>query len=522
MKIFVLLVSLSSILISEQIEFNKCLFTSPTFKKQYVRLLQGISRPILEKNIISKNGKFRIHFDTSKISGNLPSLVDTSGERIINTQNNFIDSLNEILTFVAEKELTLFGFNFPPADGNLGGGSELDVYVIDLGNRTFGYTEWDEQTPIDNSKINKRYSTYIVIDNDYGKGFRTKGLIALKATIAHEFFHTIQIGNYGLWNEFLHYYEMSAEAMETTIYSSSVDYLFDLKDYFQNHNLISLMGSDNRFYGYERALWNIYLQAKFGFNITKLIWSEIYNQSPTYAQEKILKSNYSTSTAKEFISFTTENYRVNKTSQSNYYTNISLFPTLSIDEKINLSATEIISFGSKNFTSKYIQIRSGTDTSFVIIVCLKENEMLLNYSNLFQAAIKVFPSTIGTFKLSDNSSYDISFDKRNDWFHSSSTNNIFISSSSSSFPNPVNPDRNSLMIPTVNLNSANINAKLIILSSDFNPIYSGEEEIINYLGNTYVVWKCIDQNGKKVGSGVYYYFILEDEKKNIGKFVVLK
>ncbi|MDA0986306.1 MAG: hypothetical protein O3A55_01660 [Bacteroidetes bacterium] len=503
-------------------EFSKCLIQVNQKLKKERQIAVSLQRPTLEKYLISKNGKFKIHFDTSKFSGNLPSLVDQAGERIINTEKQFIDSVEYYFNEVIDKELNLFGFSFPPGDGNLGGGSELDIYILDLGNRTFGYTEWDELTPIDGTRQNKRFTTYIVIDNDYGKGFRTKGIEALKTTLAHEFFHTIQIGHYGLWNEFLHYYEMSAESMEPIVFPNTIDYLNDLKDYFQNHNKISLMSSDSRYYGYERALWNIFLNSKFGYNITKLIWSEILNQTPTYAQEKILKTNYSTTTAKEFINFTSENYLQLKNKSSQYYTNISFFPELIVDEKINLASNNLITFSAKNFTSRYFQIISGIDTSLVVAINLNENDMLMNYSNLFQASFLFQPTSIGVYKLSTNSSYNFTVQNKSDWHHSNLFGKNFAVNYSSPFPNPVNLDKSLLTFPLNSIENRNSKVKLIIMSSDLNPIYSEEEEIIDYSGNPYVVWKGNDKFGNKVASGIYFYSVIVDENKSAGKFAVIK
>ncbi len=79
----------------------------------------------------------------------------------------------------------------PPSDNGAGGDNKYDVYIQNQGGGVYGYTEWESKV----GSVN--WTSFMVIDNDY-IGYYSTGLDGMKVTVAHEFHHGIQLGNYSV------------------------------------------------------------------------------------------------------------------------------------------------------------------------------------------------------------------------------------------------------------------------------------------------------------------------------------
>ena len=62
--------------------------------------------------------------------------------------------------------------------------------------------------------------------------FLTKGINAARVTVAHEFHHAIQLGNYSYRDSDLFFYELTSTSMEEFVFNSVNDYYNYLTDYF--------------------------------------------------------------------------------------------------------------------------------------------------------------------------------------------------------------------------------------------------------------------------------------------------
>ncbi|MBI5731105.1 MAG: hypothetical protein HY963_08210 [Ignavibacteriales bacterium] len=60
-------------------------------------------------------------------------------------------------------------------------------------------------------------------------------------------------------------------------------------------------------------------------------------------------------------------------------------------------------------------------------------------------------------------------------------------------------------------------AQLYIYSVDMNLVYSG---LINIVSNEIISWNCLDNNGKKLGTGVYIFVIKTGDTIKKGKLVI--
>ena len=143
------------------------------------------ARPVLPNSVVSPSGFFRIHYDSNGI--NRPSYVSTwSVEQNVAEVANALDSSYRF-------EVTYLGFLAPPSDGNGGSDDKYDVYIQNQGGGIYGYTEWESKV----GSVN--WTSFMVIDNDY-IGYYSTGLNGMKVTVAHEFHHGIQLGNYSVLN----------------------------------------------------------------------------------------------------------------------------------------------------------------------------------------------------------------------------------------------------------------------------------------------------------------------------------
>ena len=119
----------------------------------------------------------------------------------------------------------------------------------------------------------------MVIDNDY-VGYYSSGINGARVTVAHEFHHGIQGGNYApagsnspFRNSDVFYYEITSTAFEEFVFDDVNDYYAYMPSYFQNPETAMPLND-----GYNLAIWNIYLQNNFGFDILKRQWELLPSQ----------------------------------------------------------------------------------------------------------------------------------------------------------------------------------------------------------------------------------------------------
>ena len=167
-------------------------------------------------------------------------------------------SVGENLSLIAEAidsaynfEVNYLGYPPPPSDNGAGGDNLYDVYIVNLGGGLYGYTE--SETHLGGQK----YTSFMVIDNDYS-GYYSSGINGARVTLAHEFHHGIQMGNYILRFEDTFFYEITSTAMEEFVYDSVNDYYAYMPSYFLSPQK-AFAEND----GYNLAIWNIYSKRKF-------------------------------------------------------------------------------------------------------------------------------------------------------------------------------------------------------------------------------------------------------------------
>jgi len=278
-------------------------------------VLQALQRPGMQKDRLSPSGRFRIHYDTTGVDA--PALITAgpAGQRIPGSAERFIDSVAVYFDSIWKFEIDSLHYTAPPPDGLQGGGPEYDIYVEELGTDMFGQTSWNQTADIVEDGQRQRFSTYIEIDNDF-VGYRTPGMEGLAVTAAHEFFHAMQVGSYGVWTTVpdfdFYFYELSSVWMEHAAFSNIHDYYFYLPKYFQffrdgQDRSYPFTKFDGTFRGYERSIWAHYLAKRFGPDILRQIWAGM-RQAPVLPSTISALQQLGTNLEQEFAQFGIWNY----------------------------------------------------------------------------------------------------------------------------------------------------------------------------------------------------------------------
>ena len=240
------------------------LFTSFSLMTNHKRscsnyIHQHRGRPDLEVSILSPSEHFKIHYDKTGDNAATDSYA--------NEVANFADEVRYII--VNEME---YLSELNDEDGI------YDIYIQDLGAYNYGYH-------VPDINLDLSSSSHILIDNEFEAGeYYTTGLKAMKLTLAHEFFHAIQLAyrekNGGVDDYF---YEMMATWIEDVIVPNGNDYIYwvdndDMVDDSSTLFFINPESSMTTSNGYSIALFTHYLNNVFSDGdgtIIRQIWEEI-------------------------------------------------------------------------------------------------------------------------------------------------------------------------------------------------------------------------------------------------------
>ena len=138
---------------------------------------------------------------------------------------DWVETTAGVLEDIWLREVVKYGYRPPKSDlSSTGHGPDgrLDVYLADVGDDgLFGYCTTDDPDLLDGIFPPYDGSAYCVLDNDFSPaqfGTRSSGLIGLRVTAAHEFFHAIQFSLDAL--EDLWFMESTAMWMEDEVFDN--------------------------------------------------------------------------------------------------------------------------------------------------------------------------------------------------------------------------------------------------------------------------------------------------------------
>jgi len=490
------------------VEQNYQLFS----KAQQETITSLFARPELDTSFVTPKGYFRVHYDLTDQRNNLPAYD--------------LDSLADALDYMYEYETGVLGYPPAPPDFNMGGDDLYDFYIQNQGTGYYGYTQPEA------SLGGSRRTCYSVIDNDF-KDLATKYLDGAKVTVAHEYHHAIQIGNYlYTYNTEGYYYEISAVAMEEFVFDEINDYYHYMKRYYDNP--YKMLSSND---GYNLGHWNLFLERRFGQALLIRIWELMAAGNESLAAMEIAVSERGSSFKIEFNTF----------GIWNYYTNYRANPELYFEEGANyplIKPTSVIDFTPPKRTmqlvtqpvsNNYLQFNlpttlNGSDTLFAIIT----------NSDIFHGCCQNTYRSEVSYSLTTNQ--ESGARKLGDEYYALLESNelaIFAESASSGaqdtattyleyvFPQPFKYNRHNLLrIPTAE--SFDKTSELYIFTTSMQLVYKDKKEIFSHnvmesgqiSRSRIVIWDALDNDGNELPSGVYIYVTKADDTIKKGKLVI--
>jgi len=481
-------------------------------------VLQG--RPTLQTSIVS--GGFCVHFDTT--GDNTPALLDASYQRIPGTALAYADSVAAIAAYVSAYETTVLNFAPPPPDGGLGGGPEFDIYIEDLGPGAYGQT-----TPDNDMGDGGTSSTFIEIHNDFSfvNPPKNKGLPAMRVTIAHEFHHAIQIGNYGFWFSDVWFHEITSVWMEDVVFhgvNDYLNYLFSSASQFV-HPEIPLTSSDPLVpIMYSRGIWGKYLTKRFARDAMLHIWQTIASMAPLPAIDNTLKNVYGSSLSVAFAEWALWNYFTGSRADTvKYYTEGALFPIIAETFYTLNVPSQQLSGSLECLSTLYAGFLTGTDSVTVALTnlnttCPSDGPISSSYT------MTVSKSPIdNTYKpISGNLFLSLNVSNPSQWLAWDIERNGVgraAVAEGSAFPNPFMPDvEGTVFIPAADATEGDV----AIYSTSMELMYSAHQQVSSRLGQQVFVWNGKTNSGRAAQSGIYLFMLDIGGRTVTGKFALLR
>jgi len=151
---------------------------------------------------------------------------------------DWVETTSTVMENVWKREIDQLSYRAPLADGTSGGDARLDVYLANIGGQGYyGYAQPEEDGDANASTA----TAHMVLENDFEE-FPADPLVSLRATAAHEFFHTVQFA-YDV-NEQSWLLETTATWMEEQVYDSVNDNRNFLQASSLRHPEVSLDSPD--------------------------------------------------------------------------------------------------------------------------------------------------------------------------------------------------------------------------------------------------------------------------------------
>ena len=506
------------------IAFNLDMFDND----QQLLLKPLLQRPVMATSFVTPGGFFRVHYDLT--GPNAPGYD--------------LNLLAEALDSTYRFEIDFLGYDTPPGDSvtnpnipseEYGGDNRYDVYIGNLGRGYYGFTEFEYEV----EEGSKRFSSYMMIDNDF-VGYFTTGINAARVTVAHEFHHSIQGGNYILRTSFTgnedddYFYELTSTAMEEFVFDDVNDYYAYIPSYFRNPETPLPLTV-----GYNTATWNIFLGDNFDYDIIKRQWELMPSVRAMFAINTSI-FEYGSSFAREY----------NRYGIWMYFTNYRAVPGKYFEEGINYPLVEPTSVVQFTSTSQTLNMSSRAAAhSFITFVIPGNNDSLVTIvsngdvqnavyglNNFFNFSYTLYSdSSSGDRFLTENYSSDFDADKPAFWSVSEILNNVVVreddvinqptnNTLDYAYPSPFEYTKSYLFGSFIFFPiSAELGEAV-----DFNVYTSGmelvykSEETIKFLPGEQVgvIWNAMDDNSENLASGVYIYVVQNGDEITKGKVVI--
>ena len=238
-----------------------------SFAKSSIIQKTALTRANLTHTYSNSGSDFVIHYSISGLDS--VNIADTN----LNSIPDYIDEIATVLDSSYKKVVLEYGFKDP-----FDSVSTIDIYVGNIPSGYYAFTYYDFTIDIRNNY------------DGFPFGYDSMPELAIRVTLAHEFFHLVQFlydVDSRLFNEphvsyagFPYIYEASAVWMEDEVYPQINDYIQYLPTFYNNIDK-SLLKSNNNV-EYSRCLWVEFLEKTEGVDIIRKIWKNMENSSSLY------------------------------------------------------------------------------------------------------------------------------------------------------------------------------------------------------------------------------------------------
>ncbi|NQT25982.1 hypothetical protein HQ585_11545 [candidate division KSB1 bacterium] len=326
---------------------------------QQSHLEQFAYRPDLTESYVSSDGLFRVHYNIEGQQAVSPEDSDASGVP------DYVERTAEYLMESYQVEIVEMGLPEPPPDDEESG-PEWDVYLKNIPGY-YGWIDRDRKVGV-NPDI---YTTFMTLDNDYVHT-KTKGLEALRVTVAHEFLHMIQFGtvfrdedlNGVCDDQFLN--EAASTWMEDRVYDEVNDYLYYLPEFFEKTNRPFYTFDRSREYGL--CVWFHFLDKRFqGMDIIRRILNEMIFYPAMEACDAALQ-DLGNSFADQLSLFYAWNMMTGTRADTlRFYPEGHLYPQISMDLYTPFSQDTLLSASVRATASRYYGFITDDSTLYTLI-----------------------------------------------------------------------------------------------------------------------------------------------------------
>jgi hypothetical protein len=486
------------------------------------------TRPTTDTSIL-RNG-FRIHFDTLGL--NTPALLDGQGNRLPGTARAFAESVGTTLGFVQAVELGQLGYPSPLADGGLGGGPEPDVYILDLGN-SYGET-WPDIDPPEGGTT----STYMTIHNDFS--FVTpgtnRGLRGMKVTVAHEFHHAVQLGNYGYWFNDVYFYEITSTWMEDVVYHGINDYLNYLVAGFSHFRNPATPFTSNDLIEYSRGIWGKFVERTYGRDAMKRSWEYVRQYRPLQAIDAALHERGS-SFSLAYSEWTRWNYFTGtRADTAKSYREGSLFPEVAQLPADFTPPSTTLTGSLEPYGARYHQVfipgAGGSGDTLTVAVSnlnfatalagtgsLEAYSCMLAASRLDASYVETGAGVFARFSVANPATWSVWFLVGANAYQPFGVNAL---AEGTAFPNPFYADGRSRVSIPVDAGAV-LTGSLQIYSTGMDLVYSSEGDPSSVGTRKVFTWDGTVQGGSLAKSGIYIFVLsLANDRTVTGKIALLR
>lgn len=441
--------------------------------------------PQMSDSVLSPTGRFKVFYD------------DTGKDVATLEYAAFVAATADTAYFL---EVDTLGYPKPPFAFP---DSTWHIYLKSLGS-AYGMTAPTDDAFLGASPTGlQRSRSFITIDHAFREDkYPTKGLDAARITIFHEFHHVIQFADYG--NSAVpgdvNFREMTSTAMEMRSSPWIRDYEQYLATYLPNLNKTITLADNSG--GYGQCIWLNYLAKKIADSVIREFWQYYANTQANYllAFDSVL-GRHGSAFCERYRMFGLDMLTMQRT----------YFPSAALP--ISRSHLELLPVTIYELDTSVIMDPAS------LILALHHQQ---NASSALVAARNTDFSTITTLDISAGSATGWSSDHPEKFCAGiSAIRGLDLTV----FPQPfvVGQGENA----TLNILASGSGSKPT--SSELR-IYSAGQALVRYIdqppllngGSWYINWDGLDDIGRPVGSGIYYYSLKTDGTLTQGKIAVVR